>query len=206
MFTSIKHHQPVMEGYKRTSSILVPLVQREHEWYVLFTKRALTLRYQPGDICFPGGRIEEGESAKEACIREVMEELGVCREQIEVLGQVDTIITPFRACVYPFVGILKIDEETCHVNKDEVDQLLYIPLSYFLKEEPMQYQIGLQQVFPDDYPFELVNNGKDYQWPKAYHMQYFYHYLGNTIWGLTARIMHNVITILKEEGEVDCEH
>ena len=203
MFASIRNHQPVMEGYKRTSAILVPLVQKEQEWHVLFTKRALTLRYQPGDICFPGGGIEACETEKDACIREVMEELGVNRNQIEILGEVDTVITPFRACVYPFVGILKLDDQgACNVNKDEVDELLYIPLSFFLQHQPTQYQIGLKQVFPSDYPFEKIQNGRAYQWPHAYHMQYFYNYQGNTIWGLTARIMQNVITIMKEEGEL----
>ena len=205
MFSAIQSHIPTMEGYTHPSAIVVPFIKQEDGWYVLFTKRSATLKHQPNDICFPGGRIEKGEDAREAAIREAQEELGIQEAQIHIVGQSDIVITPFGACVYPFVAILDIESmDVCVYNPDEVQRLILVPLNYFLTQEPDLYQIGLKQEFPDDFPFDRIEKGRDYPFPPFKHKQYFYDYLGNTIWGLTARTMHNVVGLIKEGKDV-CE-
>ena len=68
-------------------AVLIPLVQVNDEWHVLFEVRSLTMRKQPGDISFPGGRIDPTDaSPMEAAIRETHEELGVDPTCIQVLG------------------------------------------------------------------------------------------------------------------------
>ena len=71
---------------KRGASVLIPLVWKDGEPHLLFEVRAYDLKVQPGEVCFPGGRIEEGETPQDAVLREVSEELFVRKEQVRILG------------------------------------------------------------------------------------------------------------------------
>lgn len=99
--------QPGIMGEKHLGrfSVLVPLVERDDGTLeVLFEKRARTMRRQAGEICFPGGRAEEGDASPwETARRETSEELGLAAKRIRQVGTLDTVVTPF-ACIYPFVG------------------------------------------------------------------------------------------------------
>src|SRR5690606_24875815 len=93
------------------SAVLLPLVQVEGEWCVLFEVRSSTMRSQPGDICFPGGRIDPAdESPLFAALRETHEELGVKPETVEVLGPLSPYVASPSFVVYPFVGIIDYNE------------------------------------------------------------------------------------------------
>ena len=67
---------------KRKNAVLIPLVEKEGEWSILFEVRQTGIR-QGGEICFPGGRIEEHETVEEAAVRETSEELLISPEKIE---------------------------------------------------------------------------------------------------------------------------
>ena len=70
------------------SAVLIPLVQVGGEWHILFEVRSFKMRKQPGDISFPGGRIDAtDQSPLAAALRETSEELGVDLEQITILGE-----------------------------------------------------------------------------------------------------------------------
>ncbi|HAB62465.1 MAG TPA: CoA pyrophosphatase, partial [Lachnospiraceae bacterium] len=77
----------------RRYAVLVPLIDIDGITYLLFEKRSSTLRYQPGEICFPGGKHEAGESLQECAVRETVEELLVNQKQIEVIGPGDIYIS-----------------------------------------------------------------------------------------------------------------
>lgn len=70
----------------RRAAVLVPLIQKGGEYHVVFEVRAGSLKTQPGEICFPGGAVERGETPKQAAVRETMEELLINRCQIRVIA------------------------------------------------------------------------------------------------------------------------
>lgn len=66
--------------------MLIPLVEKDGELHLLFEVRAKHMESQPGEICFPGGHVEQGENPKDAALRETFEELGIPTEKIELIG------------------------------------------------------------------------------------------------------------------------
>ena len=71
MFESLKHHIPKRIGEEKETSfaVLIPLIKKEDGYHVLFEVRAKHLNKQPGEVCFPGGKVEPGESTYEAAVR-----------------------------------------------------------------------------------------------------------------------------------------
>ena len=74
-------------------AVMAPLVRVGGETHLLFEVRALHMRRQPGEVCFPGGRIEPGEEPVECAVRETTEELGIGRERIRIVGSIGLIYT-----------------------------------------------------------------------------------------------------------------
>ena len=72
-------------------SVTIPLIETEEGLSMVFEVRAAGLKTQPGDICFPGGRMEEGETALQCALRELKEETGISPSDLRVLGQFDTL-------------------------------------------------------------------------------------------------------------------
>ncbi len=192
------NYTPTAEGVNRRNSIMATLIEVDGKLHFLYTKRALTLKHQPGDVCFPGGRQEEDETALEAAIRETEEELGISRENIKILGQCDFLVTMFNTMVTPYIGLIEgVKLEDLHPNPDEVDKIFIVPIEFFKEEEPIKSTLILKQVFPDDFPLHLIYDGVNYHWGKAYVPELFFVYDGETIWGLTARITNNICEILE---------
>ncbi len=72
---------------------MLPLIQEDGETHVLFEVRAKTLRIQPGEICFPDGRVdEEDRNEEETAIRETCEELGVKKTDVEIAAPLDVLV------------------------------------------------------------------------------------------------------------------
>lgn len=178
-------------------SVLVPLVRKDGEYHLLFEVRSDVLKSQPGEVCFPGGAVERGETRKEAAVRETMEELGVYENQIDMIAPLDILITPANMGVYPFLAELKGYRKT--FSADEVDHIFMVPLKWFLAHEPECYSTEVQTVPGKDFPFELIPNGEEYHWRKGKYKVMFYQYENQVIWGMTAKILHSFIRRCKEE-------
>jgi 8-oxo-dGTP pyrophosphatase MutT (NUDIX family) len=106
------------------AAVLVALYVEHGELYAIFTRRRRDLRSHPGEISFPGGRRDDGESLREAALREAEEEIGLAREDVDVLGAltpVPTIATNYA--VYPFVGMIE-PGGTWMPSASEVDEVL----------------------------------------------------------------------------------
>ncbi|MDD4593268.1 MAG: CoA pyrophosphatase [Parabacteroides sp.] len=194
-----KNRMPTSLSDYRFYSVLMPLVKKEEELHLLYEVRSDTLKIQPGEICFPGGRVEEGESPKECAIRESCEELNISPEQIKYIAQLDYIHTYSGFTMYPFLGTIDYDVvKGMKVNQDEVKEIFLVPLSFLLETEPEIYTFDVLPKGIESFPYEKINR-KDYKWRKGKSVVPIYQYKNRHIWGLTARITHHVIKILKEE-------
>lgn len=178
-------------------AILIPVVEYDGEFCVIFEKRAGHLNLQPGEICFPGGAIETGDETKAAAaIRETCEELNLEGDQIEVIAELDVFVSPFSIIVYPYLGYIK-DHRKISVNQNEVEYIFYVPVKDILVSEPLKTQITLKMILPEDFPYELIPNGEDYTYRDGHLPQNFYFLNDEIVWGLTAGILHHFIDLLK---------
>jgi len=90
---------------QRRASVLMPLVMRQ-DWQVILTQRPETMPSHPGQISFPGGKVEQGESALEAVYRETHEEIGITHGEIEIIGRLPSFNAVSQYRVTPYVGII----------------------------------------------------------------------------------------------------
>ena len=196
MFDNLRGRSPGLMDADRYKdyAVLAPYLSEERAF--LFEVRSGALRSQPGEICFPGGRIEPGETPQDAARRETAEELLIAPGKIEVVGELDTLITPFYTRIFPYIGLLSDYHDS--FSADEVAKVFRVPFDFFLEAEPTVYynEIG---VAPggDNFPYELL--GRDsYPWGRAKYPVLFYPYGDQVIWGLTARIMHHIVRLYRD--------
>jgi 8-oxo-dGTP pyrophosphatase MutT (NUDIX family) len=180
-----RNHVPIEDrsGLYRHAAVLIPLLEAEGEYRVLFTKRTSLVDAHKGQISFPGGRIDATDaSPEEAALREAEEEIGLRRKDVEVLGRTDDVTTmSSNFVVSPFVGLIPYPYDFM-LNTFEVDRILTVPFSTFLPDGVAD------RLLPIDF------EGKVFQ-------SLSYVYDGDVIWGATARIMKNLIRILGDSLE-----
>lgn len=182
------------------SAVLLPIATVNGELQVLFEVRAEHLKRQPGEICFPGGMVEECEldNPQEAAIRETTEELGLAREQIDLIGSLDYFISPSGALIYPYVGKIAGPEQIAP-NDSEVGEVFWVPLAYFAANPPYISNVEVATRFAEDFPFHLVSQSYRKGWRmRGFSPVYFYRYDQRIIWGVTAGILYNFINLSYE--------
>jgi 8-oxo-dGTP pyrophosphatase MutT (NUDIX family) len=160
------------------ASILLPLFRKDAHFWTLFIKRATTVEYHKGEISFPGGVVDQSDNSPEhTAKRETFEEIGVREEDITILGQLDDVTTVTSGfIIHPFVGLLPFPY-VFNVNKQEVEDLIEIPLQFFF--DPSQPR-----------SFTINNEGDSFETPA-------FIYKENVIWGATQRILENFITLIR---------
>jgi 8-oxo-dGTP pyrophosphatase MutT (NUDIX family) len=170
---------------------------KEDGIHILFEVRSLELRRQPGEICFPGGRIDAQDLNEEgAAIRETVEELGIMKHEITDVFPLDYMISPYGMILYPYVGYIK-NPENIQPNPSEVGEIFTVPLSFLIHNEPEVYRIALKAEPEENFPFDLIPGGVKYNWRSRAIDEYFYRYGNKAIWGLTARILAHFIEIIR---------
>lgn len=192
------------------AAVLLPLVNTPDGISVLFEVRAAKLGWQPGDVCFPGGRAECSDDSFEAtALRETCEELGLNKEQVKIIGGLNYLVTHMGPVIHPYVGWLS-DIKSVTFNKDEVDEIFTVPLAFLLNNPPRTAYMELANRAGDDFPFDLLpRHSHEWRKRKGYNV-YFYEYGGHVIWGLTARILHGFLNRFAAqlkaalEGEITC--
>lgn len=162
----------------RPAAVLIPLFYKEDYINVLLTQRSERVIQHKGQICFPGGSYQSGDTTLlQTALRETEEETGLIARDIEVLGELDDdstissryVISPFVALIpYPYVF---------KPNHNEIKQIISIPLSELT----------------DELHFQKSSSDPDKQYPISYN----YRYREHIIWGVTARILNQLIELLE---------
>lgn len=177
----------------RHFSVLLPIIEEKGQLKVVFEVRSTALTHQPGEVCFPGGKVEGEESYEMTAVRETMEELLIADDQIEVIAPLDYLEMNDGLTIHVYLGALKDYRGT--YSKDEVDHIFTVPLSWFFENEPEKYVATVYTVPGEDFPYDLVPGGRDYQWRKGKYPVYFYRYGEEVIWGMTAKILYAFVKL-----------
>ena len=199
----LAEHKPESIGEQRYFSVLLPLIRVDGALHVLYEVRGEHIS-QPGNTSFPGGAVEAGESFEETAIRETMEELNIKRDNINILGEMDYIMNE-RAIIHCYVGeIVGVDKDDIRFNK-EVQEIFTVPLQYFMDNRPTYYSSTVRLEHPDDFPFELIPNGRDYKFRIGVHSVPFYHLETHRLWGFTANLTDRFVSILEQNENQNAE-
>ena len=161
---------------------------------------------QPGEVCFPGGHVEEGETPEKCAVRETCEELGISPDDIDVIGQGDTLYGGGNFTLYTFIGEIKTRENDDQnpdalsmlaPDREEVSDIFTVPVRVLMNEEPEHYREWLRPEIAPDFPYKKVGIERDYPWRTSEHDIPVYDMGGRIIWGMTARITERVVETLK---------
>jgi 8-oxo-dGTP pyrophosphatase MutT (NUDIX family) len=121
----------------RNAAVLVPVVDREDQLTVLFTRRTAHLHDHAGQISFPGGRAEPDEAALDTALRETEEEIGLARAHVEPLGELTEYVTVTGYRVTPVVALVRPPFELAP-DEFEVAEIFEVPLAFLLDPENHQ--------------------------------------------------------------------
>lgn len=181
-----------------TYSVLLPLVYINNEIHLVFEVRAFSLRRQPGEVCFPGGKKDETDKDHtETAMRETYEELGLKEGSISQIVPLDFIVSPYGNIIYPFVGVIDTINDL-HVNHKEVDHIFTVPLAFFKQTQPDIHSVNARLEPEPGFPYDSIVGGKDYNWQMKRMEECFYYFEDKVIWGLTARIVRHFIQVIEE--------
>lgn len=181
------------------AAVTVPLIDVAGQPAVLFEVRSGKLNWQPGEICFPGGRIETYDASPlQTAVRETVEELGVAQSSIEVLGALDYLVSPIGVLLYPYAVHIAASLPLAP-NADEVAEVFTVPLDFLLTAKPQVASMEMATKPLAGFPFDLLP--PDY--PQGYRRRakypvLFYQYKQYIIWGLTARVLTTFLEICQE--------
>lgn len=193
-----KNYKPYINGYKnmKRASVLIPLVKKDNSYFILFQLRSKTMKHQPGEICFPGGKIEDNELPLEACLRETYEEIGIKEDDINIISPLDIYVSHANLIIHPFLGLIK-DMNNLNINKSEVDHVFLVPLKYLLDYDVTCYTNDVKIIPSDDFPYHKIPHKENYKFAKGDYPVWFYEYKNYVIWGITARILENFLEFIK---------
>lgn len=181
-------------------AVAVPLVWHEGQWQLLFELRNKALRRNPGEVSFPGGRIDAGDAdSLAAALREMREELGVDTREWQVLGALPYAYTRNSRLVAPYV-VLKENLPPLTLERAETTEAFTIPFDWFYTTQP-QRVVMWEGVHPGEhFPYDKVPHFRPGWSKRLTYELFFYEYEQRVIWGLTARIIQSLLAICKAAG------
>jgi len=172
-----KHYIPD-PGLER-SAVLLPVYDKQGQCHLLFVKRTQEVKNHKGQISFPGGAYQEEDGMLlNTALRECAEEIGLMAGDVEVLGELDDVITQVsRYIVSPFVATIPWPYQF-ELNRRETEEIIEVPISALLDARPWRQETR-------------VINGEAVT-------SIFYYYKDRVIWGATARILNQFLDIVAQ--------
>lgn len=150
------------------AAVIIPIYKMDDDLYIVLTKRAKTVRNHKGEVSFPGGMFEEKDGDRMVtAIRECCEEIGVKKEDMDILGRVDDTYTMTGFCIRSYVAKIPFPY-SFRINPKEVAYIISLPSKILQKVQP-----GLEDAEREGY-IEKVPS---------------FYYEGDKIWGATCRIL-----------------
>jgi 8-oxo-dGTP pyrophosphatase MutT (NUDIX family) len=169
----------VDDGTLKCAAVLIPLIRWQDEWQLVFTRRTETVEQHKGQVSFPGGGCELGESTPEAtALREAGEEIGLKSQDVRLLGRLNDTITITHYRITPVVGVIPWPYQV-RPEPAEVERVFTIPLPWLSDRLNWDEQpITLDGAFR---PFTVIR---------------YHPYDGEVLWGVTARITQDLLNII----------
>ena len=156
--------------------MLVPLFEEAGDLRVVLTRRTHTVGTHRGDVAFPGGRKEPGEDLVAAALREAEEEIGLRPDTVEVIGELDRLATVVSGYeITPIVGALP-GPPAVVPNPAEIDRVFDVAVNHLLEEG--------------------VYHQEEWDLPTGPRQVHFFEVEDETVWGATARILHQLLCVL----------
>ncbi len=161
------------------AAVLILVRTGAEEPHVVFTERTHQVEHHKGQVSFPGGACDdEDESLEATALRETYEEIGVRPDDVRLLGRLDDMVTVSNFRVTPFVGAIASESAYDYkLNDEEVASIVEVPLSFLLDEQNMELEVR-------------EHGGREVLVPA-------FAYGGHRIWGATARMLHQLIELLR---------
>jgi 8-oxo-dGTP pyrophosphatase MutT (NUDIX family) len=199
----VRGHIPRPIGRYGYSSVLIPLVEKGGTLYLLYEVRSEALKKQPGEIAFPGGKMEKGETPEQTAVRETCEELLVPESAVRLITQLDYIVSYSNFTMYSCLGEIQADALEAEPSKEEVKETFLAPLSFFIENDPEVYVNRVVPEVADGFPLEKVRSREGYAWREGKATVPLYTWpdpdagVDRVIWGLTAVLTHRFIELLR---------
>ena len=159
----------------KCAAVLLPLVQAGGDWHLLYTRRTQHVESHKGQVSFPGGACDEGETTpEETALRESQEEIGITPAEVRVLGRLSTLVTVTTFRVTPVVGIVRWPA-VFRLNENEVERVFIVPLAWLAD----------------------AGNRWEFTFPGRQRGVIVYHpFDGELVWGATARMTVDFLTTI----------
>jgi len=169
---SEREDQPKATG--RPAAVLAPLYDQGGHAVVVLTRRTWGLSTHEGEVSFPGGRVEPGETTVEGALREAKEEIDLDPTSVEVIGELDHLNTlTSQSYIVPYVGVLP-GRPDLSPNPGEVEVVLHVPLAELADPANFREEVW---PFPNGFQRKL----------------YFFELVGDTVWGMTAALLRQLL-------------
>ena len=160
----------------KCAAVLIPMARHDGDWHLLFTRRTEIVESHKGQVSFPGGACDNGETTPEqTALREANEEIGLQPADIRLLGRLNDVVTITQFQVTPVVGVVSLWPYVFRVSNVEVGRVFTMPLTW-LSDRHNRWE------------FERPDTGLKLI---AYHP-----FDGELLWGATARMVDNFLEVL----------